>query len=67
MSWWRHHVIILIAIATFYILTAFRKRYDWRITMLDVDIRFSYYSEKRGRSGYLATLQDTLEKWWHYC
>ena len=66
MSWWRHHVIILIAIATFLYCEPVCKRYDWRITMLDVDIWFSYYSEKRGRSGYLRR-QDTLEKWWHYC
>ncbi|MEY2344412.1 hypothetical protein I3679_010965 [Proteus mirabilis] len=48
MSWWRHHVIILITIATFlYCELSFSKRYDWRITMLDVGHGLAIILEKR--------------------
>ncbi|AUT92227.1 TPA: DNA internalization-related competence protein ComEC/Rec2 [Proteus mirabilis] len=60
MSWWRHHVIILITIATFlYCELSFSKRYDWRITMLDVGHGLAIIIEKEGE----AVIYDTGIRW----
>ncbi len=60
MSWWRHHVIILITIATFlYCELSFSKRYDWRITMLDIGHGLAIIIEKEGE----AVIYDTGIRW----